>query len=612
MGFASRLGFGRAAFTAAWLAALGAAAHPGVARADDALTIALVADRDDDDVDGRADGEAETLPARARVDLVSLPRRFAGVELRAVTGGERARVLQNGKPVAWGKAMPAGAMLQGLKAGRVELVAVRGDKQEPLHLDVIGVGFRDGAQKTIELATERASLARTPPERADSGGGGRYDDPDALRLVIGMPDAGAEVPPLAVGIESVGASGVKIDRIPSVPLEPFTCSEAGVRCYASPPLRFVVDEIDRSHPVVERRSVRAEVGGAIAVTANGKKLQAIRVAGPRSSAVGPIPRLRATLRAFVLRNVPGGGPAIGGNDAGAVAQLRTELALASAVWGQCGVTFGPQDALNVRVVDPPPSHLLAFGDDMGLPASGGEVRVRAGGKTIAVTTRPRDTPDRAARAFAAAATAAGFVAVVSPNARIAPGAMGSVDVSLRRRSGQLLDAMLMSSSEPTLSVRVGAVDFADGLQHFGDMDSMAGTLEERTLIKAFDDGDPSTIELIVVPQFAGGGRIGESFISSDLSSVRNVVLLDRAGVRARRSSLTLAHELGHVLMNVPGHPDDFGIDTPTLLMDSDASDASPFGPRRLGVNECVRVMRESGPRARLPLLADWPLTPLKY
>jgi hypothetical protein len=144
------------------------------------------------------------------------------------------------------------------------------------------------------------------------------------------------------------------------------------------------------------------------------------------------------------------------------------------------------------------------------------------------------------------------------------------------------------------------------------MDSVAGTLEERTMLKALDDGDPKTVEVVVVPVFAGGGRIGESFISSDLSSVRNAIILDRAGIRARRSSLTLAHELGHILMDLPGHPDDYGVDTPSDLMDSDASDASPFGPRRLSVEECARVARQAGPAARVPLLQVWPLAPIKW
>ena len=92
--------------------------------------------------------------------------------------------------------------------------------------------------------------------------------------------------------------------------------------------------------------------------------------------------------------------------------------------------------------------------------------------------------------------------------------------------------------------------------------------------------------------------------------MRNVVILDRSGIRARRTSLTLAHELGHVLLGMPGHPDDFGEDTPTLLLDSDAADASPFGPKRIPIDQCVRALRESGPVSRVPLLQPWPLSPI--
>jgi hypothetical protein len=378
-----------------------------------------------------------------------------------------------------------------------------------------------------------------------------------------------------------------------------------------------MDDVDRMHSLVAGRSVRAEVGGAIVVREAGRKVQAIRVLGPRSSPVGSIGRMRATIRPFVMRVTPNGAPAIGGNDAGAVAALRAELALASSIWGQCGVTFGPAASLDVRVANPPPPYLIAIGDDAGLPAAGGDLRLRVDGHAVSVAVARGATPDRVAADLAHALEKAGFVATLSPNARIAPGAAGSVDVLVKRRDGQyaLLEtagAGAPVSSDPTLSARIGSVDLSDGLQHFGDMDSVAGTLEERTLLKSVDDGDPHTVEVVVVPSFTGGGRIGESFIASDLSSLRNAVLLDRAGVRARRSSLTLAHELGHVLMDMPGHPDDYGLDTPTLLMDSDASDASPFGPRRLTIEECTRVVRQSGPKARLPLMTDWPPGPLAY
>jgi hypothetical protein len=88
------------------------------------------------------------------------------------------------------------------------------------------------------------------------------------------------------------------------------------------------------------------------------------------------------------------------------------------------------------------------------------------------------------------------------------------------------------------------------------------------------------------------------------------VIEDRAGVRADRSSFALAHELGHVLLDDPGHPDDFGIDTPTRLMDADAANSSAYGPRRLLVEECVRAVRQSGPGSASGLLTRWPLAPL--
>jgi hypothetical protein len=156
-------------------------------------------------------------------------------------------------------------------------------------------------------------------------------------------------------------------------------------------------------------------------------------------------------------------------------------------------------------------------------------------------------------------------------------------------------------------VCLGEVDLSDGLQHFNDFDAVSGTVEERSLLKAFDDGDPATLEVFVIPNFAHSGRIGESFIYADGSSVRNAVIIDRAGIRAGARSYALAHELGHILLDMPGHPDDYGVDQPSSLMDADAADPTIFGPRRLTVADCERALRQSGPRAPVPLLEDWPL-----
>jgi hypothetical protein len=572
--------------------------------------VTLIADRDDDDVDGRPDGEGE-VAAAARVDLVAIDPKYVGGTFNASSGVEKARIVANGKSLAWGDKIPAGALLQGVAPGRTLITARTARGQEiGIALDVHGVSARDGKKTAVDFTRDHASLERTPPARVDLDDVDRtYDDPDALRITVTSPPGSSLG---VVNVESVSADGTSLDTLKDVKLAQGTCAD-GLVCSASAPLRFVVDEVDRAHPLVVSRSLRAEVGGAVVVRdGSGKKLQALRVKGPRTSAVGPMGRQRLSIRAVVMRLASGSTPSIGGTDAGAAAAIKQELAAASATWGQCGFTFGPSAQMDVKVVSPPPPYLVAIGDDIGLPASGGTVKLKIEGKPVTVATKKGWSTRQVALELQRSAEASGFKASLSENARIAPGATPSVDVTVRKGDNQLASVELVSSTDATLSVHVGSVDLTDGLQHFGDVDSVAGTLEERTLVKAIDDGDPHTIEVIVVPFFAGGGRIGESFITSDGSSMRNVVIIDRAGVRARRTSLTLAHELGHVILDEPGHPDDYGIDTPTLLMDSDASDASPFGPRRLSTEECAKAVRQSGPSARVPLLGEWKLTPLKY
>ncbi len=587
--------------------------HARVAFADAApAPIVLMADTDDDDVDGRPDGEEDALGNDGRADLVALDASLDGATLRVTGGNGKVRVWTGARIAnvyaASGARVALGSAWQGIAPGRVDLVAkLKNGRDKTIALEIRGVVMRDESGKKVDLAKSHASLERLPPTPASPA---NPQDTDALHAILEVPD-GSDA--LDATIESYGASGVKLDALRSIALAPTTCPDpiAGIHCLETAALRFVVDDVDRVHPLVVDRSLRSEVGGAIVVRSGGRK-QAIRVLGPRASDVGPIGRFRARVRTFVLRATAGGAPSVGGNDAGAIAMMRAELALASATWGQCGISFGEASKLDVTVIDPPPRHLLAIGDDLGLPASGGEVKLRVDGKTIDVAIQRGASVERAAHEIAAAITHAGFVVTISSNARIVPGAAASVDLSVRRANGALasMEATRSPTTDATLAVRIGAVDPANGIEHFGDMDSMAGTLEERTLVKAIDDRDPTTVDLVVVPYFAGSGRIGESFITGESPSMRNVVLMDRGGIRARRSSFTLAHEIGHVLLEAPGHPDDYAIDTPTLLMDSDASDASPFGPRRLTVAECTRVIRQSGPTSRTPLLTPWPLTPI--
>jgi hypothetical protein len=474
-----------------------------------------------------------------------------------------------------------------------------------VHADVTVVTL-DAWGKNVDMGRSNVSVERTPPERDTEVS----SDPDAVRFVLG--GRPSEMP-TEITLAASDASGGAVDRL-VVALSDTACpGGVGPACKGTPLIRTVADDIDRNHPLVKERSIRVEIGGKLTTVMGGRPLSSIRVGGPRMTPVGPIGRLRGHLRLFIVRDRVGGGLPFGVDESGAKVLARRQLGLANALWGQCGISFGPEAEADVRVVDPPPTYLVALGCDVGLPSSGGEIRLRADGRDVRAELRPRMTPRASARSLARALELAGFIPQISENARIEPGADHTVDVLVRRRDGQfaVLDrpADGRVTTDATMTACLGGVDLSDGLDHFVDVDAPAGTVEERALVKAFDDGNPSVIKVFMIPAFAGGGRIGESFIYADRSSVRNVVIEDRAGIRADRASFALAHELGHILLDMPGHPDDYGVDLPTLLMDSDAADPSAFGPRRLTLAECARAYRQSGPRAPVPLLSVWPLPP---
>jgi hypothetical protein len=573
----------------------------------------LPVDHDDDDGNGVPDGEQALVPPGTDLGVLARPAKLIpGAQLRA--RGAEVRLLVDGEALAKGASVPLSAKrfeLQAIAPGRAE-VEIFGATIRVRAIEIRAVGA-DGAP--VDLTRGRASIERTPPERLAADPFAPGADPDALRFVV---IGAADDLPGTIDLLSFAPSGAGIDALNRVALAEVRCPDdvpTGLTCGSTVPIRAALDEIDRRHPLILDRSIRAELGGALAVASSrGGKFQMIRVGGPRRSSVGAIDRYRARLRVHLVRPRPHGPPPVGGDDAGAVAALRAEVERANALWGACGVSFGPPAELEAEVVDPPPPHLLALGCDHGLPASGGEIRLRAEGRAIKVPLTRGARPADAARAVAAAIEAAGLAATVSDNAPIAAGAFGSADVLVWRRGGGLatLDLPVSGplSTDRTMTACLGRVSLEDGLQHFGDIDAIAGTVEERALIKAFDDGDPSTIEVFVIPSFAGGGRIGESFISADGGAIRNVVIEDRSGLRADRASFTLAHELGHVLLDEPGHPDDFGVDTPTRLMDADAANPSAYGPRRLLVEECARALRQSGPGAPTALLRPSPLSRL--
>jgi hypothetical protein len=564
----------------------------------------VFADRDDDDDDGRPDAQADPVSGRAASDVLWLgSRRVRAARLESPI----ARFVAGTKPWSGGGLSPNRLGLQGLSAGRVELEL---DALQHV-LSVIEVLALDAGDARVDLSRSHAAISRSLPPFLGENQVGNHD-PDALRWVLAGP---LEALPDEASLISTRPDGTPLDRLERIELAAAPCPPGlppKISCRTTTLIRATVDPIDRQHPESSARSLRGEVGGRMTLMVGALKAASIRVGGPRATALGPIERLRARVRMHVLRSSRGGMPAIGGDDAGARELARQEVDSASGLWGQCGIHFGLGADIPVFVRDPPPAYLLAVGCELGMPASGGEVRLLAGGRRVRLTTRAGQAPAEVAAQLARALTAAGFAPSVSPNPLTGPSALRTVDVLVRRPDGSLaelrVDGAEPLSSDPSLQVCLGEVELADGLSHFSDADAPAGTIEERALVKAYDDGDPTTVDVFVVPSFAGAGRIGESFIDVPGSSIQNVLILDRAAIRSGARSFALAHELGHILLELPGHPDDFGVDLPSALMDADAADPSIFGPRRLSLAECERALRESGPNAPIPLLEPWPMT----
>ncbi|MEI9951418.1 MAG: hypothetical protein WDO74_21195 [Pseudomonadota bacterium] len=452
---------------------------------------------------------------------------------------------------------------------------------------------------------DHVALSRDLPS-VESGA----SDTETVRLVF----SGLSGAPSQVRVSTRRLSGLLLDTLAEPQLTKAACppgSVAGALCWATAPLRLTPDRLDRDYPLARDRSLEAELGGQLSVEAAGQSLASWSVGAPHSAAFAGIERLSVKLRVRVLRLAPGGAPAIGGDNATALSIVRSEIQAASKLWAQCGIDLQGPGGPDIQLVDQPPIQLVAIGCDSGLPASGGQIGFRVQGRRLKVATRSGEMPSVVAERLVRELEKLGVSARISPNPRSASGASGAIDVLIRGPGGRPIaaeaEAGVALSTDATLGVCLGEVDLGNGLSHFVEHDAAAGTLEERALIKAFDDGDPSTIEVFVVPSFDQSGRIGESFIDDDGAGIQNTVIIDRAAVRAGPRSYALAHELGHILLNLPGHPDDYGVDQANSLMDSDASDASLFGPRRLTLADCERALLESGPSARIPIAEPWPL-----
>jgi hypothetical protein len=373
-------------------------------------------------------------------------------------------------------------------------------------------------------------------------------------------------------------------------------------------VRIVGDETDRDARGVQGRALQVALRDTVVVR-HANASASYRVGRPGAER-GPSAARQVRLIVHVLRRGPGLPAVIGGDDSAALQLVRAQIRTANEIWLQCQITVGDPSGVAMDIVDPPGPTLLSISDRDGLPAKGGgEITFTIDGRPIGpIPTRARATPLETGREIARAIQAQGYVAELTENLKTRYGAGSSADILVRHRDSNFVVIAprpgVPMSTDARQKLSLGEVDLGDGLREFDNATAQVGTLEERTLIKSLSDDDPTSIDLFVVNRFEFATRQGEAFIASGQGPIANAVVIDRNGLRQAPLAWTLAHEIGHVLLDDPMHPDNVGPDRPWLLMDADNGRGTVNGPKRLRPEECARVRRVAE-QAQSPLLLPY-------
>jgi hypothetical protein len=345
----------------------------------------------------------------------------------------------------------------------------------------------------------------------------------------------------------------------------------------TPMVRLVGDALDRRGNALrvalrDRVRARCEIGG--------REISSELFVGRPGTEDGPLAARRARARARVIRSASI--PPVGGDNANAIRVARDQIAIMNEIWLQCGIEI----EADVSIADAPVSAMIAISDQNGLPAlHDGQVRLRAGGRTVSAPVHAGASPTDTALVIASALRTAGLRPIVIEAPRAPNAALPSADVLVRDARGRPIAIEVLSAADPQQRIEAGAAGLDDGLATFAVDDRVTGTIEERALVLGIADADPHTIDLLIVPFFEDQERAGEVFLRRDQSPLAGTMILDRTAIERERVAWTQAHELGHILLDDPFHAEDLGRDHRDLLMDADGSGS----PRRLTEAQCLRA-----------------------
>lgn len=353
----------------------------------------------------------------------------------------------------------------------------------------------------------------------------------------------------------------------------------------SPALRLVSAEVDAEAPLVNARlllvGLRDRVDAELP-TATGTVRQSLRVGRPPVES-GPDAARVATV---VVHPTAVAHPEL-------ERVVERQVALANEIFAPCAIAFVSRI---VRAPVAPARALVSFGDEDGLPASGGHLRARLGDHELpALPTRAGEDPVSVARRFAELTREAGFSPALHLFARSDRANAAGADVLVRDAAGALVDVALVEASDARLRVTTTRVDLDDGLLEFDDATAGVGTREERALVLAGRDSDEATLDVFLVPRFTRGARVGEAFVPREAGPLAGAVILDARALALTELAFTLAHEVAHVLLDSPFHARDFGRDARTALLGSGTARGDLRAARRLTREDCTR-MRAAGGR----------------
>ncbi len=365
---------------------------------------------------------------------------------------------------------------------------------------------------------------------------------------------------------------------------------------ATPWLVAVSSREDREAPELEGRALLVRLTDRVEARVRrggGRARVSLRRVARPAGEDHPLSVRRLSVRVTVLRARRGGPPVVGGDERGAREVARHQLAVLDEVLAQCAIRVGPPREVEVLVADPPGPSLLAVGGDLGTPSAGGRIRLEVDGRRLDPWhVGTGNTPIETARDIAWRLREAGYLADPSANARNPHQAYGTADVVVRRADGTPAELSGWPgeplSTDPAQPLEIGSVRLEDGLRPYGSRTILSGTVEERALVKLLGSTDQETVDLFLVNRFTGGGKQGESFVRSSGSSLSGVAIADLLALERTRQTYAVAHEIGHVLLDELGHPEDRGDDRPGLLMHSRSSSAVD-GPRRITPRQCERM-----------------------